>query len=176
MKQEIELKLQAYLDGELSPRQARKVAGWVASDQEAQNLLTELRITKAALTGAEPEMALPESPEFYWSKIQQAISQAEQAEPQLQPHPVWRFFTAWRKLLAPMAGLALITFLSVYTFTMSDAQDDSKHHLAVVENLSEHTGAYSFRSQSQNMFVIWVYDRTQETDAESEPADDQAEQ
>ena len=54
-----------------------------------------------------------------------------------------------------------------------EPHDDSRHHLAVVENLSEHTGAYSFRSQSEKMFVVWLYDRSEEKDAEAEPADAQ---
>jgi len=47
----------------------------------------------------------------------------------------------------------------------------------VVENLSEHTGAYSFRSQAENMFVVWVYDRSEEASGDSaEPIDEQVDQ
>ena len=53
MKLESELKLQAYLDGELSPRQARKVSAWLAQDQEAQQLFAELKNTKTALAGCD---------------------------------------------------------------------------------------------------------------------------
>lgn len=168
MTLESELKLQASLDGELSRWQTRKVSAWVARNPEAQLLLAELKMTKTAMGSGEAEMKLPESREFYWSKIQRAIQSAEQT----QPKPALAFLVAWRKLLAPLAGAALVMFLTVYTFRMYDGAEDPKHHLAVVENLSEHTGAYSFRSQSENMFVVWVYDRTEETDAESEPTDD----
>ena len=41
--------------------------------------------------------------------------------------------------------------------------------------IGDQTGAYSFRSQSEKMFVVWLYDRSEETDGESEPADDQIE-
>src|SRR5437867_7321096 len=116
MKLESELKLQAYLDGELSGRQARKVAAWLATDPQAQLLLAELKMAKTALAGAEPEMALPENREFYWSKIQREIQRTEEA----QPRPVPRFLAAWRRLLAPTAGVALVTFLTVYTFRMYD--------------------------------------------------------
>src|SRR5947209_16021362 len=168
MNQESELKLQAYLDGELTNREARQVTHWLAEDHQAQLLLAELEMTNGALAGGEPELNLPESREFYWSKIQRAILSAEQ----VQPKPAPGFLVAWRKLLAPLAGAALVTFLTVYTFRMYDGTEDTKHHLAVVENLSEHTGAYSFRSQSENMFVVWVYDRTAEADQESEPKDE----
>jgi hypothetical protein len=169
MNLESELNLQAYLDGELSPRQARKVADSLANDQAAQQLLAELKMTKTALAGNEPEAKLPESHEFYWSKIQPEIQRLEQAQP--QPVPSW--LAAWRRMLAPVAGMALIAFLTVYSFRTYDALDDPRRHPAVVENLSEHTGAYSFRSQSQNMFVVWVYDRSQEAAPEPDPADDE---
>lgn len=172
MKLESELKLQSYLDGELSPRQGRKVAAWLAGDAAAQSLFAELSMTRAALQGNEPEAALPEGREFYWSKIQRAI---ESAEP-VPARPSSDFVAAWRRLLAPLAGVALVAFLTVYTFRMYEGGEDTKHHLAVVENLSEHTGAYSFRSQSQNMFVVWVYDRSEEAEGDSEAADEMVEQ
>jgi hypothetical protein len=50
--------------------------------------------------------------------------------------------------------------------------DESARHLAEVENLSEHTGAYSFRSHAENMFVVWVYDQNQEAPPEPEPEAD----
>ena len=173
MKMESELNLQAYLDGELSPRQGRKVAAWVAADAQAKSLLDELTMTKGALAGSELELKVPESSDFYWSKIQRAIVRAEQV---VQPRPVPRFLVAWRRLLAPLAGVALVGFLTVYSFKMYEGGDDSRHHLAAVENLSEHTGAYSFRSQSEKMFVVWLYDRSEEADPEADPGDEQVDQ
>ena len=49
MKPELELKLQAYLDGELSAREAREVEAAIANDAAAQGLLGELRTTTAVL-------------------------------------------------------------------------------------------------------------------------------
>ena len=107
-----------------------------------------------------------------WSKIQREI---ERAEP-VQPRPIGDFIAAWRRLLAPLAGVALIAFLTVYSFKMYESGDDSRHHLAVVENLSEHTGAYSFRSQSEKMFVVWVYNRSEEPDSEADPGEETLDQ
>lgn len=171
MKLESKLDIQGYLDGELSSRQARKVAAWLAGDAEAQRLLNELKMTKAALAGAELEPKLPESGEFYWNKIQREIQRADPA----QPRPTLGFLALWRRLVAPLAGAALIAFLTVYTFKMYEGSDP-KRHLAVVENLSEHTGTYSFRSQSENMFVVWVYDRSDETSGDSELSDEMIDQ
>src|SRR5437667_3171316 len=108
MNLESELKLQAYLDGELSIWRQRKVAAWVAVDPEAQNLVAELKMVKTALAEAEPQASLPETPEFYWSKIQRAIERGEQTAPAARPIP--EFLVAWRRFLAPLAGVALVAF------------------------------------------------------------------
>ena len=61
MKQEMELKLLAYVDGELSAREAKGLADAIAGDQEAQALVAELRLSKQFLAGNEPEMKVPET-------------------------------------------------------------------------------------------------------------------
>src|SRR5213076_384379 len=124
MNRESELKLQAYLDGELSDRQAGKVASWLAADTEAQGIFAELQMTKTDVAGCELEVKLPEGAGFYWSKIQREIERSEQT----QARPVPPFWMAWRRLLAPLAGAALIAFLTVYTFRMYESGDDSRHH------------------------------------------------
>ncbi len=172
MKLESELNLQSYLDGELSNRQARKTAAWIAGDQAAQQLLTELTMAKTAVCSGELEIKLPETREFYWSKIEREILRPQP----IQPKQRLGFLTAWRRFLVPLAGAAMVTFLTIYTFKIYDGAEDPQRHLAVVENLSEHTGAYSFRSQSEKMFVVWVYNRSEEAIPEAEPADDMIEQ
>src|SRR6266404_7693553 len=167
MTSEAELNLQAYVDGELPARQERQVAEWLASDAEAQKLVAELKMAKTALAGAELEVKVPESREFYWNKIQRQIERPGA----VARRPIADWLAAWRRLLAPLAGVALVAFLTVYSFKMYESGDDSRHHLAVVENLSEHTGAYSFRSQSEKMFVVWVYNRSEEPDTEADPGE-----
>ncbi len=165
MKPDWELKLQAYLDGELSERQARRVAAWLANDTQAQQLAAELRHTKTLLGENLPEAHLPESREFYWSKIERAIQRAE-ASPERAAFNPWRL---WQRYVAPLAGLALVAFLAVAVVNHSTGPDLGGS-LAEVENLSEHVGSFSFRSQSENMFVVWLYERGQTAQAsESEP-------
>ena len=64
MKQDLQFKLQAYLDGELSSSEAKAVAASVAQDVETRALLAELTNTRNALAGFESEIKLPESREF----------------------------------------------------------------------------------------------------------------
>ncbi len=173
MDREIQLNLQAYLDGELPERKARRLAEWIATDKEAQALLAELRMVKASLAGNEPAVQVSESRELYWSKIERAILRAEQAKGTRDEVPWW---VAWRRFLAPAAAVALVAGVSVFTVKLINpaGADDPLRYLDVVENLSEHTESFAFRSQSENMFVVWIHDREESTpsDWESEPVED----
>lgn len=173
MNLEQQLKLQSWVDGELSEGEAREVAAFVQKHNGAQALAGELRVTKAFLAGNEPEAKLPESGDFYWSKIRREIERAEAAA-EKQPGVSWAF--AWRRLVTPLSGVALIAFLSILSLNVFQRQsvDDGAKYLVEVENLSEDIGSISYRSQSENMFVVYLYKKDQEAEAdpEAEPADD----
>jgi anti-sigma factor RsiW len=159
MNRDLALKYQAFVDGELSEREARGVAEAIERDPEAQALVTELRATRAALAGNEPEGTLPESREFYWSKIEREIRRCE-AEPLGASRRGWMAVLAgWRRFLAPMAGIAVVAFLAIAAVNLfhTEQLDDYAQHLAEIENLSEHSTSFSFRSD--NMFVVWVQDK-----------------
>jgi anti-sigma factor RsiW len=157
MNREIQLKLQACLDGELSVREVREVEAWVARDPEAKALLEELRFTKGFVSANEPERKLDESREFYWNKIERAISASEPEERVTLARLLWNRLLAWRRYLVPVAATALVAFLAIGTIRFSETNESWRQ--AEVENISEHTGSFSFRSQKENMFVVWVYEK-----------------
>lgn len=162
MNEEVQLKLQAYLDGELSEREAREVMNLMAQDAEAQKLLAELKLTATVLRENEPQHALTESREFYWSKIERAIAQSE---PATAVGPWRAFWFSLRRGLVPMTGLALVMFLGIASLKFNSTTSDPLSHLAEVESLSEHVSSFSFRSQSENMFVVWLHENS---DSQSE--------
>jgi anti-sigma-K factor RskA len=166
MNGELELRLQAYLDGELSGRQARAVERRLADDAEARQLLEALRNTRTLLAGNELSRAVPASREFYWSKIQRGIERAESPAGRTAYGALWERLLAWRRYLAPVAGVALVLFLAVGTFNLYNVRETPQRYLAEVENLSEHTASCSFRSHSENMFVVWVYDKSRDAEAD----------
>jgi anti-sigma factor RsiW len=163
MNLETQLKLQAYLDRELPLGESREIEAWIARDPEAKALLEELRFTKAFLSANEPERTLSESREFYWNKIQRAISTPEPEPTTTLAQVLWDRFLAWRRYLVPVAATALVTFLAISTIQFSQTNESWRQ--AEVENLSEHTGSFSFRSQSENMFVVWVYEKPEPAQA-----------
>jgi anti-sigma factor RsiW len=112
MTQETQFKLQAYLDGELSTTERGEVEFLLQRDEHARNLLAELSQTARVLTAHEPNLKVPESREFYWSKIQREISRETAAT----PVPSVSFGTWLRRLLVPagaVAGLAIAVMLSL---------------------------------------------------------------
>ena len=78
---EEQLKLQAFLDGELPEKEARAMAEKLAREPDSAALLAELRQTRDALAGFEAEIRLPESREFFWSKIEREIQRSEKPTP-----------------------------------------------------------------------------------------------
>src|SRR5690242_11198744 len=98
MNGESQIKLQAFMDGELPESEAREVAGWLARNQEAALLLQELRHTRQSLKGHDASIKLPESREFFWSKIEREIHRQEQTAPAIAPAPKASF---WLRFLVP---------------------------------------------------------------------------
>ncbi len=156
-----ELKLQAYLDGELSGTDAAEVEGWLAQDADGRALLAELRNTKGALAVGEAPVKLPESREFYWSKI------AREIERQEAPVAVPARKTSWlawvHRHLLPVSGVALLTCLMALLLVHQRAPGQ----FGEMELASDDMGAYTFRDQQQKMTMVWFYDRN----ADSEVAD-----
>lgn len=153
---ETQLKLQAYLDGELSAGEAKAVADLLNSDAGAQALYQELRIARSLLSGNELERKLPESREFYWSKIQRQIVHVEStlADGVAAPEtPRW-----WTRFLAPAGVLAALAIFVVVALRSPEggrsflALDDSHE----IETPLEETSSFSFRSEAAAMTVVWV--------------------
>lgn len=141
------LNLQAHLDGELSPREAAKVESLVARDAEAKALFTELKHTREALAANEPEVVLPESREFHWSKIAREIERYESKPAFVRQvgTPGW-----WLKYFSPVAAVAMVVFAAVLVPTMKDSDSDAQTAPA------PEASSVVFRSQAEGMTVIWL--------------------
>jgi hypothetical protein len=145
------IKLQAYLDGELTDREAQQVAASLESDGEARALFGELQQTRSLLTANEPELRLPESREFYWSRIEREIERLETAVTERRP-PAWVLF--FRRHLAAVGGFTVAAALIVFAgFQMNII---SPNLLEEIDNPLDDVGTFSFRSESQKMTLVWI--------------------
>ena len=150
MNTESQLRLQAYLDGELSERDGRQIAGLLEDDREAQALLGELKQTRATLKGNEPEIKLPESREFYWSKVQRDILRAEQAGEPASASPVMPW---WRKYWAPLCAASAVAALMVLTLNPLMLMPPGAEEF---DNPLEEASTVTFRSEKEKTTVVWL--------------------
>lgn len=145
----MELKLQALVDGELDARERREVEALLAGDASVAALMQELNWTKAAVIGNEAALALPESREFFWSKVQRGIAAEAQHQALVpQTSSPW-----WAKLLFPASGLAAMVAVMFVLSGPRATTDD-----ALNENVAEDINAYSFHSEAEKMSVVYVSD------------------
>ncbi|MEI7731468.1 MAG: hypothetical protein WCO56_17975 [Verrucomicrobiota bacterium] len=166
MNREEQIRVMAYLDGELTPAESKQVELWLATSPDGQGLAAELRLTREALRGNETSVKVPESPEFYWSKIQQAIEREErQTVPVSQP-----WWVMLRRYLKPISGFALFMLLAMGSteFWMTGA----RYEAVEVENMSEHTQSLSFHNQAERMSVVWIVNRDTEEAESADPEDE----
>jgi anti-sigma factor RsiW len=159
-----ELKLQAYLDGELAAREAAEVKDWLARESDAQALFGELRGTSALLAGSELPRPLPESRDFFWSKIQREI---ERQKPVAKPAVARLSWYAWiQRHFLPISGVALVLCFAGYFRTPAKAAPQ----FGEMEVASDEMGAYTFRDQQNKMTMIWLYDRNSADSQVAQPA------
>jgi len=113
MKQEDRLKIQAWKDGELAPREAAQAKELAQKDPEARALAEELEFVSNSMGMGEKQAVLDEPREFYWSQIELQI---EAEEPMSVPSPDRPVAAdgAFLRWLIPVGSLAAITALMVH--------------------------------------------------------------
>ena len=158
MNHDAELKIQAFLDGELSGHEAREIADLIASDGHARALHQELAGTKKVLLENEPEYRLEETHDFYWSKIRREIQRGGDVEAKSES----RFFLGWQSWWVRLSGtcaagllVAMIIVSSSRTGPLSELYSLAHD----IESPLEDVSSISFHSDSANMTVVWVQTR-----------------
>ncbi len=162
MNDDAQLKLQAYLDGELPPHEAADVKAWLDRDPEAHALLTELQNTSSALTGHEAGVKLPESGDFFWSKIKGEIERQSRAETAAPRSSLAAWF--WRSLI-PAGALALVCALVLRSGNSQAAPEFTPE----MDVASDTMAATTYRSQDTGLTSVWFYNRDQTSDS-AQPA------
>lgn len=148
MDWEQQLKLQAYLDDELSAADRRRVEAWLARDGEAVALLAELRRTHMALAVGERDHQLPESREFYWLQIERGIRSAEQA-PAAPERLSW--WAAWRRLVIPLGAMAAVVLAGILTVSQFNPAPGRESEMTLADS-----DAFTYRDYAGGMTLVWL--------------------
>jgi anti-sigma factor RsiW len=146
-----QLKLQAFLDGELPEVEAREVASWLARDAGATGLLNELRNTRKAMKDSEPNVRLPESREFYWSKIEREIQRLEPVAQTTQSVSPFEFL---RRLLMPVSAFAVLVVAGLITYIQLGLGGSS--HSLETEVAMANSSAFTYHDYSAGMTLVWL--------------------
>ena len=152
MDNNAQLKLQAWLDGELPEAEAREVANRLAQDREAAALAEELRNTGSALAGFEADVRLPESREFFWSKIEREIARQEAPAP--DPAPRESYLTLFRRFLVPASAVAFVLIAGLVL--IRPMGPSGRPAAAEIETALADAGAFTYRDYSAGTTLVWV--------------------
>jgi anti-sigma factor RsiW len=153
MNEAQQLKLQAFLDGELPEREAREVLAWTQRDADAVALLAELRNTRQALAKAGPGWSVPESREFYWSKIEREIQKLEPAQTRATEKS---FFAGLRRFLLPAGATATLVIAGLFAYSHTGtvvAANDSD--ATIVETAQAGSDATTYRDEADGTTLVW---------------------
>jgi anti-sigma factor RsiW len=148
MDYEVQLKVQAFLDGELPEPEAREIAALVARDPEATALLTEFRHTRKALAdfeGAGPKV--PESREFYWSKIAREIERREPASPVVESVSL---FGRLRRVLMPASAIAALVIVALIAGRMGPAAAPD------TEMTMADSSTFTYNDEANGTTLVWL--------------------
>ena len=150
---EIELKIQALVDGELTESEAEQMRECMDKDVRLQILYAQWIQTKDLISKYEIPRVLPESGDFYWAKIAQEIGTGEPTNQGSNNSLVikWLFHR-----LAPLLGIATIVLL--ITLQQPSVPDlaielESDHEL---ELLSDEIDVMTFNSVDDSMSIVWL--------------------
>ena len=145
MKDESQLKLQAYLDGELPSAERNEVEALLAQDADAKALFAELGNTTKALAGFEAGIKLPESREFYWSKIQREIGR----QPAQTQRPAPSFAERLRRLLVPASVCAAAVIAVAIVLPQL-------RHQGVTLTDSDDAGVFTYHNYEAGATLVWL--------------------
>ena len=117
MKHEDKLRIQAWMDGELAPKEAAQIATLIEENPEALALSEELRVVENVLHFGEKPAILDVSRDFYWSQIELQIDAGEPLpEPYVSPVTASSNLLRW---MVPVGSLGAIVILMVNFGAMS---------------------------------------------------------
>jgi anti-sigma factor RsiW len=152
MDHNAQLKAQAWLDGELPEAEAREVARWLEQDPDAEALAGELRNTRQALTGFEADVRLPESREFFWSKIEREIQRLEPPAPAVAPG--LSYWTLFRRFLVPGSALAAVLLGALVLLRPAPPPDHASSR--AFETASADSGLFTYRDDAAGASLVWL--------------------
>jgi len=145
-----QIKIQAFLDGELGEADTLDIAALIAADREAAALHKELKQTRQALLVGGEGVSVPETRDFYWSKIRREIEELEPARPVQADVSLWHQVARWLKPFGAVAAAAIVGILAWQQMGEGNAGG-----AIVTAQIDPDAGAITFRDSSTGTTFVW---------------------
>ena len=100
------------------------------------------------MAGFEDGIRLPESREFFWSKIQREIERQQEPAEERPTRVPWA--ARLRRFLMPATGLAVIALLATVVSRDSGTSDSS------AETALEDSGAFTYHDYTAGATLVWL--------------------
>src|SRR6185369_9386776 len=156
-----QLKLQGYLDGELSDAERQQVETLLQNDKEAVALFAELQQTSQAVANFGADLRLPESREFFWSKIRRDIEHLEKETAAAPASVSW--LQVLRRTLVPISGVAVVLLAGLLLTRQATSQGS--------ETYLDDSGAFTYHDFDHGATLVWLtYPAENELAADDEAA------
>lgn len=163
MNEDLQLKLQAYLDGELPSGETQAVRDLLATDAAARDLLVELTNTRDVILAHEASIKLPESREFFWSKIQREINR--EAKPTPAPMPKFSLAAWLHRALVPAGAMAAVAIAVMLSLPHGGSAVDPSM-------TSGDTATFTYHNYDTGSTLVWLDYSSAENDFSDVESDD----
>ena len=151
---EIQLKVQALVDGELTGREAEELRDRLETDAGLKEFYERLTAVRELMAGAELPRTLPESGDFHWSQISKVIEFDErQANHMARPASGANWILRW---VFPLAGIACLMLLLTLQQTRNPNLSISLGSDHELELSIDDLDVMTFNTGDDNMSVVWL--------------------
>ncbi len=151
---EAQLRLQAYADGELPAAEAAAVEALLAKDASARTTVETLRNTRAALRDYATSVRVPETREFYWSKIQREIERQERRQETAAAPAAPSWVALLRRMLVPAGALAAVMIAGFVTLRQTGVIAPVR--VPPVEASLSGGGTFTYRNFATRTTLVWL--------------------
>jgi len=149
---EMELRVQALVDGELTGTEAEALRVRIVGDDALRELHARLTAARRLMDGAELPRTLPEPGDFHWSQISKSIEQ-ENRQAKTSKGVGWPL-----RWLTPLAGAACILLLLSSPSRHGGPPDlgillSSDHELELSD---DEIDVMTYNTGDDNMSIVWI--------------------
>jgi len=160
MNEEQQLKLQAFLDGELPEREGHEILAWTQRDGAAAALLAELKNTRQAMVKSEPHLSVPESRDFFWSKIEREIHRLEPETVRAPDASLFAGLPRWFFPAVAVSALAIAGLVAHFIIPKTVVEGVADADTTTVETTLASADATTYRDAGEGTTLVWFSDDT----------------